>query len=250
MADPATTSPPSELGLFSRAIGVITSPAATFAEVVRSPRPAAILLIVSAVIAVAATIPQMTERGRAAVLKTQVDTIERFTGQPVTDEVYAQMEASARGSLTPYFGAIGAFVWMPIVALFFSALYWGLFNVLFGGAAAFKQVLGIVTHSMVIMALGAAIAVPIQLTQSSFSLAGPFTLGALVPMLNPESFLARFLGATSVISIWQIVVLAIGLGVLYKRKGTGIAIGLLAAYGVLIALGVAVFSAFAGRMGS
>ena len=249
MTDP--TSPPApELGLLARAIGVVTSPAATFAHVVRDPRPMAILLIVAVVVAVAATIPQLTERGRQAAFKTQVDTIEWATRQPIPDEAYAQLEANSRSSVTPYFGAVGAFVFMPIVALFFTALFWGLFNAVLGGTATFKQVLGVVTHSMVIMALGAAISVPIQLMQTSYSLAGPFNLGALVPMLDPDSFVRRFLGATSAITIWQTIVLAIGLGVLYKRKSTGIAIGLLAAYGALVAVGVAVFSAFASRMGS
>jgi O-antigen ligase len=86
--------------------------------------------------------------------------------------------------------------------------------------------------------------------QTTFSLAGPFNLGALVPMLDPEGFVARFLTATSAITIWQTIVLAIGLGVLYRRKSTGIAIGLLAAYAALVAVGVAIFSMFADRMGS
>jgi len=233
--------------LFARAVGIITSPAATFADVVRSPRPAAILLIVSAVIAIAATVPQMTERGRQAVLDMQVRTRERLMGSG-DDEVYARLEEQSRSNARHIFGIVGAFVWLPLVAMFFAALFWGLFNVVFGGGATFKQVLGIVTHSMVIMALGAVVAAPIQMMQTTFSLTGPFNLGALVPMLDPESFIARFLGATSAITIWQTIVLAIGLGVLYKRKSTGIAIGLLAAYGLLVAVGVAIFSAFMGRM--
>lgn len=251
MPDPAPSQPEQpQLGLVGRAVGVITSPAATFADVVRAPRPVLILLVVSAVIAIASTLPQMTERGRQAILQTQIDTIERFTGQPVSDEVYAQMEANSRRSFTRYLGIVATFVWMPIMALFFTAILWGLFNLLLGGTAAFKQVLGIVTHSMVIMAVGAAVSAPIQMMQTTFSLAGPFNLGALVPMLDPEGFVARFLTATSAITIWQTIVLAIGLGVLYRRKSTGIAIGLLAAYAALVAVGVAIFSMFADRMGS
>jgi len=249
MTEAAASTPEPELGLLGRAIGVITSPAATFAHVVRDPRPAAILLIVSAVIAVAATVPQMTERGRLAALTAQVEFMERFMGE-VPDVMYAQMEAQSRNSLAPVWGAVGAFVWMPVVALFFTALLWGLFNALLGGTGTFKQVLGIVTHSMVIMALGAAAAMPIQLMQDSFSFTGPFNLGALVPMMDPESFIVRFLGWTSAITIWQTIVIAIGLGVLYKRRSTGIAIGLLTAYGGLVLIGVSIYSAVVGRMGS
>jgi hypothetical protein len=249
MTDP-TSQPASELGLLARAIGVITSPAATFAHVVRDPRPTAIVLVVSLVIAVAATIPQLTERGRQAALKTQVDTIEWATGKAIPDDAYAQLEANSRNSVAPYFSGVGAFVFMPIVTLFFAALFWGLFNALLGGTATFKQVLGVVAQSTVIMALGAAISVPIQLMQTTFSLAGPFNLGALVPMLDPDSFVKKLLSATSAITIWQTIVVAIGLGVLYKRKSTGIAIGLLVAYGALVAIGVSLFSALMSRMGS
>jgi len=185
-----------------------------------------------------------------AALKTQVDTIEWATGKAIPDDAYAQLEANSRNSVAPYFSGVGAFVFMPIVTLFFAALFWGLFNALLGGTATFKQVLGVVAHSTVIMALGAAISVPIQLMQTTFSLAGPFNLGALVPMLDPDSFVKKLLSATSAITIWQTIVVAIGLGVLYKRKSTGIAIGLLVAYGALVAIGVSLFSALMSRMGS
>jgi hypothetical protein len=238
------------MGLLARAVGVLTSPAATFADVVRDPRPASILLIVSAVIAIAATVPQMTERGREAILQMQVQTVERMTGRPMEDEMYARLEEQSRSNTRIIFGIIGAFIWLPLVATFFTAIIWGVFNLIMGGGASFKGVMGIVTHSMVIMAVGAVVAAPIQMMQSTFSLAGPFNLGALAPMLDADSFLARFLSATSAITIWQVVVLAIGLGVLYKRKSTGIAIGLLVAYGLLVAAGVTIFSAFMGRMGA
>jgi len=243
----APASPPPTLGLFARTVGVVTSPAATFADVVRSPQPAAILLIVSAVIAIAVTVPQMTERGRQAALDMQVRMMEGMMG-PLDDDVYTQLEERSHSNSGHVLRIIGTFIWMPIMATFFAALFWGLFNVLFGGGATFKQVLGIVTHSMVIMALGAAVTAPIQMMQTTFTLTGPFNLGVLVPMLDPESFVARFLSWTSAITIWQTIVLAIGLGVLYKRKSTGIAIGLLVAYGLLVAVGVAIFSAIMSRI--
>jgi hypothetical protein len=82
--------------------------------------------------------------------------------------------------------------------------------------------------------------------QGAVSRAGPFNLGAVLPMLDPEGFLARFLGVISAITIWQIIVLAIGLGVLYRRKSTGIMIGLLAAYGLIVAAGITIFGSLFG----
>ena len=54
-------------------------------------------------------------------------------------------------------------------------------------------------------------------------------------MLEETSFITRFLGAIDLILVWWIFTLAIGLGVLYKRRTGGIATTLLALY-VVIAL--------------
>jgi hypothetical protein len=99
----------------------------------------------------------------------------------------------------------------------------------------------------VIGALGLVIGAPIQLWQGTLSMGGPFNLGALVPMLDEGSFLARFLGVVSVFTIWGLIVLAIGLAVLYRRKTANIAIALFLAFGLIGAAFVGVFSRFGGR---
>ncbi len=115
-----------------------------------------------------------------------------------------------------------------------------IFNAILGGTATFKQVLGIVTHSMVISALGVAVGAPVMYIKGTMSSMGPFNLAALVPMLEEKSFLVQFLGFIDPFRVWSIIVTAIGLGVLYKRKSSNIAIALLVVY-ALIAGGVAAF---------
>lgn len=232
-------------GVLSRAVGVIFSPGATFQDVVRSPRPAGILLLVCLVMGLATGVPQFTERGRQASLDMQVQQIERFTGQPVTPEAYAAMERRAQ-----YGGyiAIGSmFVVLPVFCLLFAGLYWVVFNAILGGTASFKQVLGIITHSQVIAALGAVISAPIQYMQGTQTAAGPFNLGALAPMLEPGSVLATVLGALSVFSIWQTIVSAVGLGVLYKRRAGTIAVALLVFYVLIVAVFAVGLSKLFGR---
>lgn len=239
-ATPATPDP----GLFARFIGVITSPKSTFAIVVANPKPFGILLVVTLILALFTGGAQFTETGRQAALDMNVQMMERF-GRPVTDELYAQMERQAR--FGAYWTLISQFIFMPIVGLFFAGLFWGVFNALLGGSARFKQVLAVVTHSMVIMALGAALAVPIQLAQGQMTITGPFNLSVLVPMLDENSFITRFLSGINLFTLWHTVVVAIGLGVLYRRKTSPIAITLLIVYGILVAIGVSLFSMFMGR---
>jgi len=58
-------------------------------------------------------------------------------------------------------------------------------------------------------------------------------LGALLPMLPEKSFGANLLGAVDIFIVWSVVVLAMGLGVLYKRRTQPIAISLLSVYAVI-----------------
>jgi len=87
---------PQDEGVLARAIGILTSPKRTFEGIVQNPRPAAILFLATAVIALATSLPQFTERGRQAALDMQVQQVEKFTGQPVRDEQYARMQTGMK----------------------------------------------------------------------------------------------------------------------------------------------------------
>jgi hypothetical protein len=234
-----------EKGLIARAIGVITSPGETFRAVAVAPRPVGIMFVVCVVIGLATAVPQFTAHGRQAALDLQVQQTERFTGQSVTPEAYARMERAA--AYGPYITMASVVVFLPVAALFFAAIYWVMLNGLFGGTAAYKQVLGVVTHSSVIGALGALAAAPIQYLSETPSLTGPFTLGALAPMLPAGNLFAALLASINFFTLWQVVVTAIGLAVLARRRATGIALTLIGCY-LVLALGIAaVSSSFTSR---
>jgi hypothetical protein len=241
-----TTAPAGpEQGLFSRAIGVVFSPGETFQHVVRRPRPVGVMFLACLIVGLATGLPQLTERGRIAVLDAQVQQIERFTGQPVTPEMYAQLERQA--GVGAYMAMVFTFIMLPFMTLVIAAVLWVVFNAILGGTGTFKAVLAVIAHTQIIAALGAVAALPIQYVQGIQSMAGPFNLGALLPMLDPGSFLAMFLGGISVFALWQIAVAAIGLGVLYNRRASRIATGLIVAYLLLAAAVAAVFSSVMGR---
>ena len=136
------------------------------------------------------------------------------------------------------------------LALLFAAVYWAVFNAALGGTASFKQVLAVETHAQVIGALGIVAALPITLMKGMTSMTGPFNLGALLPMLPEGSALATFLSSVSVFTLWQIVVVGIGLGVLYLRKSRNIIITLLVVYLIIMFAVSSLFSAFMGRTGT
>jgi hypothetical protein len=227
-------------GTLARAIGVIVSPTATMAAVIRDPRPAVMLFLVALLTALATGLPQFTERGRQATLDMQVQQIEKFEGAPVSPERYqAMQERSHYGAYLTILGAFGA---LPLFTLFFTSLYWFIFNALLGGTATFKQVLGVNAHAQVISALGAAVSAPVMYSTDSFTTTGPFSLGALAAFAAPGSFLASFLGGIGIFPIWALIVTAVGLGVLYRRRPGGIALFLVAVYLVIVAGFAAILS--------
>jgi hypothetical protein len=64
-------------------------------------------------------------------------------------------------------------------------------------------------------------------------------------MLSETSFAAHLLGTIDLFLIWYLFILAIGLGVLYRRRTQPIEISLLSLYAV-IALAIAVFKSRGG----
>lgn len=239
VTDPTTPTP--ELpGLLSRAIGIVTSPTATFGHVVRQPKVAGMLFLIGLVLGLTQAAPLLTERGRSASLEMQVQQMERF-GVTVTDEMYRQMEERSRSSFGPITTVVGTMVGMPVMTVIMTTLLWVVFNAILGGTATFKHVMAVVVHSQVISVVGALFSTPIMYARGSMS-TSVANLGALLPMLDETSFLAKFLGMLDLFLIWWVVVLAIGIGVLYKRKSSSVATGLFVFYGVL-ALCIAYFTA-------
>jgi hypothetical protein len=245
MPPPTATDPSHETatalpGLLSRAIGIITSPGATYAQIVRKPKVAGNLFLVSLVIGLAQALPQLTERGRAAALEMQVQQMERF-GVTVTDEVYQQMEQRSRSSFGAVSTLVGTMVGMPFMTVIMTLLLWVVFNAILGGTGTFKHVMAVVAHSQVISAVGTLFAAPIMYARGVMT-TGVANLGALLPMLDETSYLAKVLGMVDLFVIWWVVVLSIGLAALYKKQTRSIATGLFVFYGILV-LVIAYFTA-------
>jgi hypothetical protein len=240
VTDSSAPSPADLPGLLSRAIGIITAPTATFAKVVRKPKVAGMLFLTGLLIGLAQGLPQLTERGRAATLELQVQQMERF-GMTVNDEMYQQMEQRSRSSFGAISTLVGTMVFMPVVITVMTLLLWVLFNVILGGTTTFKHVMAVVAHAQIIPTVGAIFAAPIMYARGAMT-NGVANLGALLPMLDETSFLAKFLGMVDLFTIWWVVVLSIGLATLYKKKVGSIATGLFIFYGI-IALIIAYFMA-------
>jgi Yip1 domain len=243
MTQPATPSSggAAPLSLPQRVIGVLFSPRATFESVVSWPKWLGILLTVTAVVIACNQGFTATEAGKLAALDQQVAMVERFGGT-VTPQMETEMRAALDRPLTPIIGIVTTLVFSVAVTAAIAGILFGLFAIT-GGLASYKQVLAIVAHAGVITAVGQIFALPLWFMRGSMS--GVSNLGVFVPALE-ETFAGRFLGMIDLFLLWWVFVLAIGLGVLYRRRTQPIFLSLLALYVIIAGAVAAIMSAFGG----
>lgn len=241
MTETASVTAPAPRPLLARIVGVIFSPRATYAEVAAHPRWFGVLAVVVLIGAAGVFTLMSTEVGREAALDQQVRTMEGF-GMKIDDAAYARMENGMK--YAPYTGAAGQIVALSIVAAVLAGILLGIFNALFGGDATYKQVLAIVTHSGVIIALAQLFGLPLAYVRETLSSAT--NLAVFTPFLDENSLPARFLGSIDLFQIWWMVSLSIGLGVLYKRRTAPIATSILIVYAVIALVVAAIRTALSG----
>jgi len=229
---PSATAPPIAprgKGLAARALGVIVSPYPTYADVAAHPTVLAVLALVLVVSVGAATLFFSTARGRDILLDQAVLSVESF-GVHLSDEVYAQIEDGIRNApgwrQAIYPGA--ASVVGPVLI---SGILFGVFRAILAYDATFKQVLSVVSHSYVVVALQLLISYPVFYLKQS--MASPTSLAVFLPFLDDTSFLVRLFGVIDLFWLWWVANLSIGLSVLFRKRTRPIFTGLLVVYLVI-----------------
>jgi hypothetical protein len=232
---------PAPKSLAARFIGMITSPRATYESIVAHPKWFGMLALTTLVIIAGTTLPMTTEAGREALLETQVRQMESF-GMTVSDQMYEGMQRGI--GRAPYTNAGFILVFGPVIAVIFAGLLFLVFNAIMGGTATFRQVFTVVVHAGVVSALGQLFTGPLNYVRGTMSSAT--NLSVLLPMLTEGSFAARLAGMIDLFVIWWLIVLAMGIAVLYRRRTQPIAISLLAVYAIFAVVMAAIMSRLGG----
>jgi hypothetical protein len=215
--------------LFARLVGILFAPRETFAAVVARPRWFGMLALVAVASAVLVGGFMLTAVGQ----QTFLDAFERQGNAQ-------QLEVMRR--IAPYMGYIyagSALIIGPLFQVLIAGVLFGVFMAL-GGDARFKQVLAVLVHASVVSLVGQLILVPVQYVMQSAKVVT--NASVFFPMLDDQSFLFHLASRIDLFTIWFLVVLSIGLGVLYRRKSGSIATVFLILY-ALIALGIAAVQA-------
>jgi hypothetical protein len=234
--------PPAPLSLPARFIGIITAPKETFQAIAERPRWLGMLLVCTILVAVFTALPMTTEAGKEATLRQSVEGMESF-GMQVSDQVYEQMRG--RMWFAPYQTGIAILIVTPIMTVVFAGIMYLVFNIMMGGDRTFKQVYAVFVHAGVISTLGALFTGPLNYFRGAVTSAT--NLAVLLPMVDPKSFVGRVLALTDLFLIWYLLVLAIGLAVLYRRRTQPIAWTLYGVYAAGVLVIAAVMSALGGK---
>jgi hypothetical protein len=220
------------LSLGQRFIGMLTSPKSTFENVVSWPRWVGIFVLTMLLSAPVSIWFFWSEGGQQAMLA------QMKQDNPAIPDAQAQV-----GVTVAKFISIAGPVVGLLILLALSGILMGVFAIT-GGSASYKQLLAVVAHAWVVGTVATVILTVLNYVRGSMvtvtSLAG---LGQLFP---EHSFLANLMGNIDLWWFWWFTVLAIGLGVLYRRRTAPIFMSLAAVYLFFSVIGAALKTAFAG----
>jgi hypothetical protein len=219
------------LSLVQRFVGMLTSPKATYENVVSWPRWGGMLVITTLITVVTVFVFLSTEVGRDIVMKQRIE-----AGAPA-----AQAEMAVKFSR--FIAPVAMVIFIPLFALAVSGILLGVFAIT-GGSASFKQVLSVYVHSGVVGTVAGVVNGVIN-----YFLATDTNVTSLKGIGNAfaeKGFLAGFFGALDLTFFLGLFVLAIGLAVLYRRRTAPIFLSLSAVYLVVALVIGGVKAAMAG----
>ena len=217
------------LSLVQRFVGVLTSPKSTFESVVSFPRWFDIFAVTVALSIVASTAFFWSEVGQSAFIEQMKSSNASMPDQQV------QMAVTVTKYATPIIGPIFAMLFLLAIA----GILMGVFAIT-GGSASYKQVLAVVAHAGVVSTLAQVVIVIANYFRGS--MVSITSLQGLGQAFAEHGFMAGFLGAIDLWWFWYLLILAIGLGVLYRRRTAPIFLSFTALY-LVIAVAVGAFKA-------
>ena len=231
---------PSTLGFLPRLIGVIRCPRTTLRAVASSPRWVGLVAVLAVVTAASQALLFTTEVGQVALVDQWERTALAF-GQPVDEARYSELQALSGDG--PLYGVATALVGGPVLTLVVAAIIVLVFR-RNDRVVSFSQVLAVVAHASVILAIRLLVSVPVSYAREATG--GATSLGLWFPALDASSFAGRFVGALDLFVLWWVVLLAIGVGVLYERHARSVAAAFLGVYAGLALLLAVTMTALGG----
>lgn len=201
------------MSLGARVVGIIRRPRLTLQEVVSHPQWASLLVVLTLVTATAGAWVSSTDIGQLALVDQWERTALAF-GRPLDDTSYVSLQAwSRQGAAVSAVNAVAAGPGLALIVAV-AVFVWVRRRV---PHVTFQQVLAVVVHAGVILAIGRLVAAPLVYIRETT--ASATTVGAWFATLDEASPAARFLGSIDLFTVWWAVVLGLGLSALSGQRG-------------------------------
>ena len=196
-------------GIAGRMIRTLTAPGATFASVRERMTwqdwfaPTLVVVVVGLVAAILA-LPAAMEAGS--------EMMQEQYGE-ITDEQRAAMEQMQEAA------PVVTVVSVPIVSFLWLFLLGGVMllvaNPILGGEANYGQMLAVTAYASLVKVVQTIVTVPLMLATGTIVVIGP---GLLLPEEMLGTFAGRVLSGLEVFMLWQVLVMAVGTGVMAGRS--------------------------------
>jgi len=197
-------------GKMKKIINTFFSPGALFKQLKEKPEWLMPLIIVLLITAFSAVLTVNMTKG---VMMSKQEEVLRDKG--MTDEQIEQAQQFLQRPITMVFSAIGALFYSIIILLIFSAVI-NVFIPILGGKGGFKLVFSVVCFSSLVTALGSLIKLILVAVTKSPYVSTSFTLFA--PNLAIESFNYKLLSGFDFFSIWQMILISMGISLTNEIK--------------------------------
>jgi hypothetical protein len=192
---------------------LFVSPGKLFDALRRQPKwLGALLLVVGIALLSSVLIPSdiITESLRQQMLRSRPD---------------APAEAIQKGlAMARIFTFVGPVVFMPLVIVVVSAVFFLIYEMGLGGEAGFRAVFSATSHTMLIPTIGGLATLPVVIKAKD--LQATLTMDLLTPGLDHAGYAYRFLHGIGFFGVWAAVVLGIALSRIYPKRSAGGSISL------------------------
>jgi len=214
-----TVEEPAKIGAAGRIIGALTSPGATFADIVRKPTwivPMVLFMVMG--LAFAWVMNQRIDW--AAFQRQQIEQSPRASNLSA-EQIDQQVRMAAQ--ISPYIAYGAGMLGSLIEALVMTLVYWGAFNLMGGAGAKFSQAFGVTVHAMCVRFVSGPLTMLVMFMKQRGEVTPENMLashaGAFLAEDAPR-WLTTFASSFELFWFWTMFLLAVGFTAINPKKLT------------------------------
>lgn len=228
-----------EMNAVERIIGVYFSPRKTFEYLRAKPKWFVPFILICLVALVSNFL------ARDIAIQEQIERVkmsERLTEEQ-KDQYLERIESSTSG-WQAYIQLVATPVVIFIIVVVIAGIFLFFGNMLFGGQTSFRQMLSLYTHAGVVALPAAIVKVPLMLAQGTTRI--QTSLAVLLSADAEGTMLYRLLSKFCIFTIWEVILLIIGVSVIYRFSNSKASTMVLILWAVWIIVSVALGGVFRG----